>query len=489
MKLEKIYITNFRGIKNVEISFNEMIGFLVSDNNIGKTRILECINQFYHGKEEMEVKFTYRINEDDANKIKSNIKEIKEDLEELFEVTLKNKEYLYKDIKVKKLVDNKILGDVIYIPAVSDHNNETDISKTSTSLSKMVSTVLIKNETVTKQLEDLNQKLSDYIGLIKKESKDNLEKLDKEILFKDIKLEIVDKKFDNSQILKNNLQLKVLENETEKNINELGTGVQRSIVNSILKYGLDSENYILILYDEPETFLNIRLQRELMQDINNNKENTQYIIATHSPDIIYRNEKIFSSIIKLRKENDNICINQYDNKKYINLIQKTNNELISIDNKYQNLLSSNINETILAWWDRNRVNALFENKILIVEGPTEEIFIDMVCKEKNIPYISSLGKYLIPYFKILFQDIFGIEVCCMYDKDDIIKVVHKVLNEYIEKNINLSLELVSNFETHLGYNINSERRKPQEFLEKYFNGEIDNSKIEDLKKKIYNLFY
>lgn len=488
MKLEKIYITNFRGIKNVEISFNEMIGFLVSDNNIGKTRILECINQFYHGKEEMEVKFTYRINEDDANKIKSNIKEIKEDLEELFEVTLNNKEYLYKDIKVKKLVDNKILGDVIYIPAVSDHNNETDISKTSTSLSKMISTVLIKNETLTKQLEDLNKKLSDYIGLIKKESKDNLEKLDKEILFKDIKLEIVDKKFDNSQILKNNLQLKVLENETEKNINELGTGVQRSIVNSILKYGLDSENYILILYDEPETFLNIRLQRGLMQDINNNKENTQYIIATHSPDIIYRNEKIFSSIIKLRKENDNICINQYDDKKYINLIQKTNNELITIDNKYQKLLSRNINETILAWWDRNRVNALFENKILIVEGPTEEIFIDMVCKEKNIPYISSIGKYLIPYFKILFQDIFGIEVCCMYDKDDITNITHKVLNEYIEKNINLSLELVSDFETHLGYSIKDTRRKPQEFLEKYFNGEIDNSKIEDLKKKIYNLF-
>ena len=487
MKLEKIFIGNFRGIKNVEICFNEMVEFLVSNNNVGKTRILECINQFYHCTEYMSVRFTYKITKEDENEIKNNIKELKqENLDELFEVTLENKEYLYKNIKVKKLIDSKVLGDIIYIPAVSDHNNETDISKTSTSLSKMISKVLTKNESLTQQLKDLNQKLSEYIELIKNESKENLEKLDKEVLFDNIRLESVDKKFDNSQILKNNLQLKVLEDKNEKSINELGTGVQRSIVNSILKYGLDSEKYVLMLYDEPETFLNVGLQRNLMQDINNNKGNTQYIIATHSPDIIYRNEKIFSSIVKLNKLEDNIIVKQFNEDKYVELINKTNNELKSIDKDYIYLLKTNINETILAWWDRNRINALFENRILIVEGPTEEIFIDMVCKEKYIPYISAIGKFLIPYFKILFQDIFGIEICCIYDKDNTSNIDHKVQNEYIQKNIESSFMLETEFETFLGYS--ATERKPQTFLHKYFNNEIEIDKLEKLKEKIYGFF-
>lgn len=488
MKLEKINIINFRGIENIEIYLNEMVEFLVSNNNVGKTRILECISQFYEGKEEMDVKFTYRITKEDEIEIKNAVKDIEEELGELFEVSLKNKKYLYKNINVKKLLDNKVLGNVIYICAVSDHNNETDISKTSTSLSKMISNILNKNENLTKQLEDLNNNLTRYIDLIKKESKDNLEKLDKEILFNNIKLELVDERFDNSQIIKNNLKLKVLENEKEKSINELGTGVQRNIVNSIFKYGLDSEKYTLFLYDEPETFLNINLQRSLMQDINNNKVNTQYIIATHSPDIIYRNEKIFSSIIKLNKHNNIVTVSQYNKSKYVDLIERTNKELLSIDKDYEYLLKDEINETILAWWDRSRVNALFEDKILIVEGPTEEIFIDMVCKEKSIPYISALGKFLIPYFKILFKDIFNIDVCCLYDGDEDKNVTQRVLNSYISNNIKSSYKFEKDFENFLGYKEKNIKRKPQTFLNKYLGHEIDSNKIDELKNEIYNLF-
>ena len=487
MKLVKIKINKFRGIENVDIIFNEMLHFIVSNNNIGKTRVLECINQFYStSKDNIDLDFTYQLNEEDKEIIKSCLKLEEKIVENRITISLKNKRYSYEGYDAKKLIEEKVLGEIIYIPAVSDHNNITDISKTSTDISKMVSRILEKNSEVEGKLEQLNKDLKDYIKLLQEKSQSTISKMNNDILFGDIELSLENKKFENSQIIKNNIQLKAKENGEEKDISSLGTGVQRSIANSIITSGLDSDKYTILLYDEPETFLNINLQRKLMQEINKNKQNTQYIIATHSPDIIYRNECIFSSIIKLKKyEKDNIKVYQYDNKKYIELIKKANLEL---DNKI--ILVENIKESILAWWDKNRVNALFEDKVLIIEGPTEEIFIDMICTEESIPYITTAsGKFSIPYFKILFEDIFEVKIMAMYDKDNLSDVKHNAINQYIINNIDDYLILDKDFETFLGYQTIDRRRKPQEFLEKYFNNEIDNDKIEELKQNIYKLYY
>lgn len=486
MKLEKIKINKFRGIENVDISFNEMVNFIVSNNNIGKTRILECINQFYStSKENIDLDFIYKLKEEDKEIIKSCLKIENEVLDDEIIISLKNKKYSYKKYDAKKLIEDKILGEVIYIPAVSDHNNITDISKTSTDISKMVARILEKNTEAERKLEQLNKDLKEYIKLLQEESKSTITKMNSDILFGNIELSLENREFENSQIIKNNIQLIAKEDGDDKDISNLGTGVQRSIVNSIISSGLDSEKYTILLYDEPETFLNINLQRKLMQEINKNKQNTQYIIATHSPDIIYRNESIFSSIIKLRKsEKNNIKVCQFNNEKYIELIKTTNLELCT-----ELKLVENIKESILAWWDRNRVNALFEDKVLIIEGPTEEVFIDMICTEMNIPYITAVsGKFSIPYFKILFEDIFEIKIMVMYDKDDISQPNHNVINNYIANNIENNLMLDKDLETCLGYKTEEKRRKPQEFLEKYFNNEIDKEKIKQLKEKVYNLY-
>lgn len=286
------------------------------------------------------------------------------------------------------------------------------------------------------------------------------------------------------------MELKAIENGEVKSINQLGTGVQRNIVNAILKYGIDDEKFTIVLYDEPETFLNVKLQRKLISDITNNKENTQYIISTHSPDIIYRSENIFKSIIKLKKVNDNnVEIFQYKDEKYKEYINQANLELKSKNKNYKHVLKQDINKTILAWWDRNRVNALFEDKILIIEGATEEIFIDIVCRDSNIVYISSAGgKFSIPYLYILFNKIFGIEIVCVCDRDNECNENHKAINEYIIEHINKSLFWNGEFENQLNYNVDDSRRKPQIFLEKYFDKEISKEKIEDMKNQITNLY-
>ena len=490
MKILNVKINQFRGLKNVNIDINEMLNFIVSDNNVGKTRILEAINQFYVGKEDGDIEITYELSEVDKNNIIEAIKEIDEINDNYLTIHYINKKYMYDNIDMKKAISNNLMGDIIYIPAVSSHENEIDISKTTTSISKTISKFLAKNESLEKKLEKLNNDLKEYIHELKTSSQVNFKKLNEKIMFSNIHIEISNKNFENSQILKNNLELKAIEDGEEKSISQLGTGVQRNIVNSILKSGIDDDNFSIVLYDEPETFLNVKLQRSLMKEINKNKQNTQYVIATHSPDIIYRNEKIFSSIIKLKKiEENNVEVYQYDEEKYKKLIFETNSILKDIDESYKYILSEKINETILAWWDRNRVNALFEDKILLVEGPTEEIFIDLVCKESNIVYISTAGgKFSIPYLNILFNMVFGVEIICIFDKDNEKNVNHMVINRYISENIKKNLCFYQEFENELDYTIEQERRKPQIFLEKYFNNQIDKQKIENLKNKIIEIY-
>ena len=44
MKLQKIYIKNFRGIKEVFIDFRGKTNLLIGDNGCGKTTILEAVD-------------------------------------------------------------------------------------------------------------------------------------------------------------------------------------------------------------------------------------------------------------------------------------------------------------------------------------------------------------------------------------------------------------------------------------------------------------
>jgi len=491
MKITNIKINKFRGIENVSIDIHEMLNFIVSDNNVGKTRILEAINQFYVGKEEADIEITYFLDNTDKDKIVETVNEIDSIIDDTIVIHYNNKKYYYNDnIDMKKAISSSIFGEVIYIPAVSNHENEIDISKTTTNISKAISKLLAKNDNLDKKLEKLNEDLNSYVDELKNSSEANFEKLNRDIMFSNIKIELSNKKFETSQILKNNMELKAIENGEEKAISQLGTGVQRNIVNSILKYGIDNEKYTIVLYDEPETFLNVKLQRTLINEINKNKKNTQYIISTHSPDIIYRSKNIFMSIIKLKKVDDNnVQIFQYNDEQYKEYIEKANLELKSKNKDYQYILRKDINKSILAWWDRNRVNALFEDKILIIEGATEEIFIDLVCDDRNIVYISSVGgKFSIPYLYILFNKIFGIEIICVCDKDNENNENHRVINEYISENINKSLFFDNEFEDELNYKIDDNRRKPQIFLEKYFDENISEQDLENMNRKIISLY-
>ena len=76
----------------------------------------------------------------------------------------------------------------------------------------------------------------------------------------------------------------------------------------------------------------------------------------------------------------------------------------------------------------------------------------------------------------------------MCDRDNECNENHKAINEYIIEHINKSLFWNGEFENQLNYNVDDSRRKPQIFLEKYFDKEISKEKIEDMKNQITNLY-
>lgn len=159
MKITNIKINDFRGIKNVSTDIYEMLNFIVSDNNVGKTRILEAINQFYIGKEEADIEITYSLTDNDKEQIIESIDEIDNIIKDSFIVHYINKKYIYNNIDMKKAISNNLFGEIIYILAISNHENEVYISKTTTNISKAISKLLAKK--ISKQkIEDIKKQIT-----------------------------------------------------------------------------------------------------------------------------------------------------------------------------------------------------------------------------------------------------------------------------------------------------------------------------------------
>lgn len=178
---------------------------------------------------------------------------------------------------------------------------------------------------------------------------------------------------------------------------------------------------------------------------------------------------------------------QYNDIKYKKYVKNVNEFLQKsglTETKY--LLKDDIYKTILTWWETDRVNALFENKIVLVEGPTESIFFDICCSDNNYCVVNTIGKWKIPYFKIFYEDILGIKVMIIYDKDDEKKTVHKSFNSWI-MTTNYFLENDIDLENKLGYKSpKNQYMKPQMLIENYLNNKIDINKINALKITIEN---
>jgi predicted ATP-dependent endonuclease of OLD family len=206
----------------------------------------------------------------------------------------------------------------------------------------------------------------------------------------------------------------LLEGDKEIPINKKGDGTKRRITMALLELKKSEKDKIPTLYvfDEPDTHLHVRAQRDLLRIIKDfSKDGRQIIITTHSPFIM--------NSVEARK---------------IRLLSLENGET-----KIKKISNDDDVEEILENLGIENIYLFFARKILIVEGETEEVFIPKMYKklygtalrEDLIKLINRKGVNNIPRFVEVLKDfVKPNEIFILTDKDiDRNKKAKHIINE------------------------------------------------------------
>ena len=439
MIIKKIVIKNFRNLENVVIENESNMKYVIGNNGVGKSNLLEAINyffnkssfsleDFYNEDKSIEIQMSLLLNEfelgyfddffdlDNENII--NIKAVQE-------TPIDRIEYYHIDtgsaISYQKIRNLPC----VYYNSVNAPE-ELTFMKTKTSgqfLNSLIENYININEVKvdgllnTGEINNISNHLNEILNLISFVQNNDLSVV--------IEKNIVD-------LLPRLMELK---NKDNMSINRMGSGVRYSsyiyfeLLNKIMQTVEKKKDSIIendsgkkyismfIFLDEPEIHLHPYMQRSVISDIKNiiNNKDTlflsllkkifnidgifgQLIVVTHSPNIISNN---FREIIRL----------DYDNIKKVKAYSGFNCEITDKEEKQFLLHKFKIKE------------AFFAKTCIVVEGQTERIVLPIFAEKMglsldglNIGIIEADGADSIPIVTTLLSH-FGIKNICIIDKD------------------------------------------------------------------------
>jgi len=427
MKIKSIKVKNFRSLKEVNVEFEEGLTCIVGENDSGKTSLLACLKVFSEND-------PYQVRVDDFH-ISGT------ETENSIEIELELSDRV-KLRKVFKLVDGHIEGESkIYLPkailtkeldAIKEKLSEYDKQKQikdleqtlRTSLEHITQRILGNKPRSNKKVDNIINELETKLSSIGSEHEVNTdyrihiyyldnrtiqepELIIEKLFFEDIKKEVWTAEISDDKTIKEVVEEKILELKTAKerefrrdleekikdflhqevklaidfsfsesplNIrfktkfvdeynNEIsfenkGEGTKRRVTMALVEFKMKEEqknrDVNVFIFDEPDTHLHVKAQRELLGLLSEHFENKQIIITTHSP-----------YILNLLKPHQ------------IRVCELTKSENNTIHTKIKSL---NINEVESLLRDLGIENLLlfFSRKILIVEGKTEKVFLQML---------------------------------------------------------------------------------------------------------------
>lgn len=441
MKFETIQIQNFRNFKDIKIKLSNKNVFF-GMNDVGKTNFLFALrfvfdksirkngfsNSDFYNKDtsnpiEIIVKFNIKdINDEDNAKIRSRIKgNIRSSQDSVYiklEATYNESEMsadpiLYWGGDLSELGEIRTRGyttdldsifNVFYINAYVDlyrffKKNATTLLKNDDKSDAL------KMEKIRNTIDMLNNKISSLSGI---------KKFEKEVspryqLYRNDSIEIKVK----SEIAVNGLYENVIPYIRQEGTDNLyptsGEGRKKLLVYSI--YGLLAENeeatkINLFLIEEPENHLHRALQLSLSRYLFNESDSKYLFLTTHSSLILTEMNQV--NLVRIYNSN------------------KINSASIfyEVPKEYKNLrlkLNKGLSE------------AIFADRVLLVEGPSEEVLFSRVLRAVN-PCYEIQGIYILPVLGINFKryiDILhALNICCIVKTDNDLRGIKGKTKKY-----------------------------------------------------------
>lgn len=347
MYIEKVEINNFRNLDGIKMKFDSEINFIVGENNLGKSNLLDCLNtvfnynrfkedDFFNPTEKINISLTLVLEEEeigafddffDPNDSKRiNIQIEQENPNENFKYYHKESSGEISSAKIRNL-------NFIKYSSLRSPKDELSFDK-----NKGVGKVL--SFMVKKYLDNKKRDTTRITDFINEDEFHNLR------VFINEKINLIDifKQFSINAYLEDSLdallyKMLVLKEKGKYNLEYSGHGVQFFSMISlvllehiikILEYKNPSDENInqyisvIMCLDEPEIHLHPYMQRSLIKyifDILNNKNENfrkllkelfelegirgQAILVTHSPNIILNDYK---QVVRFFVENEKISV-------------------------------------------------------------------------------------------------------------------------------------------------------------------------------------
>jgi len=438
-RINTLKIYNYRSI-GPEITINfpkNMPVILIGENNSGKTNIIRALDILFgesHPKyKNFEDHDFYERNPNNEIKIQCEVSEFNTKLGRNLEyecrgfilIAQRGKENQYVAIQNNNIENSYISKELreelnsILIESSQNLSYHLSYSSKYTLLSKVTKSFhekLISDEKKVKEVKDLYSKIISIFDEVEgfKEFKKGISSVT-ENLIKNMtyRLNIDFSVYDPSNYFKN-LRVQPKENEEIRNFDELGTGQQQILALSFaFSYAKNFMKGLIFIIDEPEKHLHPLAQKWLAKNLFQIAESgLQIIIVTHSPYFI--NLKYLESIYLVKKERGATCIVNTNEEKLYRYCQAKG-------------ASKAKPETIVPFYNKNAtphiLQGFFSNKIILVEGLTEEIALPVYLEKagldllkEGIEIINVGGKGELPKWWRFFTH-YQIRVYVIFDND------------------------------------------------------------------------
>lgn len=398
--LKNIQVKNFRSLDNFSMKFNDGLNVIIGENDAGKTTLIDSMKLLFgeitidksdFTDEEKEVIIELETNDSFYRmKVKSD------DLKPVFESKPSKEkcDLIFDEINSKEFLE---IEESQQREILKKHCNTFGITyRTNSKIETIITNINTKIDDITKNNKFIEQKQLNYpISFLGSKDFENMNLFFENTFFKELKQEIWNHKIGDKTINYyldseiNKFKEEVLsENNTEElyqtlseflpqfkeieldiqqeskidlkiNVNllnskgqeisleKMGDGTNRRTTMAVFKHKQD-KNDLCYIFDEPDTHLHIKAQLDILRlfkELTSN--NKQVIITTHSPYLI---NEVNPNDIKLL---------------FLDSNNKSNIKILTEETESKFLKDLGI----------SNIDLFFTNKLVIVEGESEELFL------------------------------------------------------------------------------------------------------------------